>query len=34
MLNPFAFRMRTALSEAKGLRVNSAKHLLFLFENK
>ena len=25
MLSPFALRLRTALSEAKGLRVNSAK---------
>jgi hypothetical protein len=29
-LSPFALPLRTALSEAKGLRVNSAKGLLFL----
>jgi len=34
MLSPFALRSRTALSEAKGLRVNSAKHLLDLSENE
>jgi len=28
ILSPFALRLRTALSEAKGLRVNSAKDLL------
>jgi hypothetical protein len=33
MLSPFA-PIRTVLSEAKELRVNSAKHLLFLVENK
>ena len=31
MLSPFALRSRTALSETKGLRVNSAKNLFFLF---
>jgi len=30
MLSPCAFPLRTALSGAKGLRVNCAKHLLFL----
>jgi len=34
MLSPFALPLRAALSEAKGLRVNSAKLLLFLPENK
>ena len=33
MLSPFA-PFRTVLSEAKELRVNFAKHLLFLVENK
>jgi len=26
MLGPFALRLRTALNEVKGLRINSAKH--------
>jgi len=30
ILSPFALRLRTALSEAKGLRVNSAKDLHFV----
>jgi hypothetical protein len=34
MLSPFAIPLRTALSAAKGLRVNSAKHLLYLGKNK
>jgi len=34
MLSPFALRSRTALSEAKGLRVNSAKHLLYFRESE
>jgi hypothetical protein len=33
MLSPFAL-LRTVLSEAKELRVNSAKHLLLRIENK
>jgi hypothetical protein len=33
MLSPFA-PFRTVLSEAKELRVNSAKHPLFFIENK
>jgi hypothetical protein len=33
MPGPFRFRLRTALSEAKGFRVNSAKHLPFLAED-
>jgi hypothetical protein len=33
MLSPFAL-FRTVLSEAKELRVNSAKHLLFPIANK
>ncbi len=34
MLSPFAFPLRTALSIAKGLRVDSAKHLPLAIENK
>ena len=30
MLSPFALPLRTILNEAKGLRVNFAKHLLYL----
>jgi len=34
MLSPFARPLRTAVSTAKGLRVNCAKHLLFPHEQK
>jgi hypothetical protein len=32
MLSPFALQLRTVLSAVKGVRLDSAKHLLYLIE--